>query len=54
MNNKNICPDCGAQLTQEEIDLQECWNCGWPQSDLPGEAEWDIDDDEAMPNLINR
>lgn len=29
------CPECGATLSQEEKDLDECWSCGWPESDTP-------------------
>ena len=29
------CPDCGATLSQEEKELDECWSCGWPYGDTP-------------------
>jgi len=33
----NICPNCGQPLTDEEIELDECWNCEsnnqqWPEN----------------------
>lgn len=35
MNKPTNCPECGAPLTSEEQELQECWSCGWPQGDTP-------------------
>ena len=52
-----ICPNCKETLSEEEIKNQECWICGWPKPMYvqPGDnIEWDIDDDEAMPNVLRQ
>lgn len=48
-----LCPQCKTPMTIEEQELDQCWTCGWPeQKQAP--LEWDTDDDEAMPNTIQR
>jgi ribosomal protein S27AE len=43
------CPNCGAQWCMEEFDWQECYGCGYPETDAFSEEEdedGEIDDDE--------
>lgn len=33
IGKKKICPNCNVLWTEEEIDIQECTTCGWPDED---------------------
>ena len=33
MSQYTSCPECGDKWTKEEIELQECFMCGWPIED---------------------
>lgn len=41
MEDKKVkaCPECGKVWTQEEIDLQECSGCGYPEDDILEDVE---------------
>jgi hypothetical protein len=48
-----VCPDCKAKLSAEEIKNQECWACKW-NDEHDNSHEWDFDDDEVMPNVLRQ
>lgn len=33
------CPTCGQQLTTEETELKECWECGETWADEPAKSD---------------
>jgi ribosomal protein S27AE len=39
------CPNCGAQWCMEEMDWQECYGCGYPETDAFSEDEDEDDED---------
>ena len=42
MSENVICPNCDSGWSIEEIDLQECDYCGYPDCDYD-EIDWDDD-----------
>lgn len=43
------CPNCGCEWTEEEQALIECFDCGYPEVDLPpsqgGTPDIDMNDE---------
>lgn len=48
------CHVCQAVLSDEEIKNKECWNCEAIKATKDAKSEWNADDDEPLPNIIQR
>ena len=44
---EGVCPNCAAILSRQEVDMNHCLACGWPDEDEPYD-DWSEDEEEDL------